>query len=74
MKGEREYVGIMIRVHCIGHAKCLAMVGLHTLTGEDHGNKFVGITKNAWCKIFFNKLDINNPIVEALKRLVTWDL
>ena len=62
-------IDIMNRVHCIGRAKCLAMVGLHTLTGEDHGNKFVGITKNAWCKIFFNKLDINDSFVEALGNL-----
>ena len=62
-------IDIMKRVHCIGREKSLAMVGLHTLSGEDHGNKFVGITKNAWCKIFFDTLDFDHPIVEAFGNL-----
>ena len=62
-------IDIMNRVRCIGREKSLAMVGLHTLSGEDHGNKFVGITKNAWCKIFFDTLDFDHPIVEAFGNL-----
>ena len=33
------------RVDVIGIRKSQAMVGLHTLTGEDHGNMYVGILK-----------------------------
>ena len=62
-------IDVVDRVRCLGHEKSLAMVGLHTLTGEDHGNKFVGITKSTWCKMFFGDLQSDDPIVEALGNL-----
>lgn len=62
-------IDIMDRVQIIGRRKSQAMVGLHTYTGEDHVNKYVGISKTAWCKIFFNTLDSDDPIVQAFCNL-----
>ena len=41
---------------------------IHLYSGEDHGNKFVGITKNTWCKLFF-ALPNESPIIDSFIKL-----
>ena len=41
------------------------------LSGEDHRNKWVGISKHGWCKLFFS-LAPESKIVDALIRLWTF--
>ena len=47
-------VDVVNRVQCLGRRKRQALIGFYTFSGEDHGNKFVGISKNSWCKLFFS--------------------
>ena len=62
-------IDIMGRVQSIGQRKSQALIGLHTFTGEDHGNKFVGITKSTWGKLFFDTLDSHDPIINSFINL-----
>ena len=61
-------IDIVARVECIWRRKSQALVGLHTFTGEDHGNKFVGITKASWCKLFFD-LNPHDSIIDSFINL-----
>ena len=62
-------IDIVGRVQSIGRRKSQALIGLHTFTGEDHGNKFVGITKSTWGKLFFDTLDSHDPIINSFINL-----
>ena len=65
-----QKIDIRDRVRCVGIRKSQALLGFHIFTGEDHGNKYVGITKQTWCKRFFNLPD-DSPIIDAFIRLGT---
>ena len=63
-------VDVVNQVQCLGRMKSQALIGLHTFSGEDHGNKFVGISKNSWCKLFFS-LPPESSIVDSFISLGT---
>ena len=63
-------VDVVNRVQCLGRMKSQALIGFHTFSGEDHGNKFVGISKNSWCKLFFS-LPPESSIVDSFISLGT---
>ena len=65
-----ENIDIRDRVWCVGERKSQALLGFHIFTGGDHGNKWVGITKQTWCKLFFNLPD-DSHIIDAFIRLGT---
>ena len=69
--GNERYpkkIDVMNRVRCLGKRKSQALLGFHLFSGEDHGNKFVGITKNTWCKLFF-ALPNGSPIIDSFIKL-----
>ena len=63
-------IDVLDRVKCVGKRKSQALIGFHAFSGEDHGNKFVGISKNHWCKLFFS-LPPENPIIDTFIQLGT---
>ena len=65
-----QKIDIRDRVRCVGIQKSRALLGFHIFTGDDHGNKYVGISKQTWCKVFFNLPD-DSPIIDAFVRLGT---
>ena len=65
-----DKIDIRDRVRCVGERKSRALLGFHIFTGDDHGNKWVGITKQTWSKLFFN-LPNDSPIIDAFIRLGT---
>ena len=61
-------IDVINRVRCLGTHKSQALIGFHVFTGDDHVHKFVGITKNTWCKLFFD-LPTNSPIIESFIKM-----
>ena len=67
-ENQTKDIEVVERVNCTGRAKSQGLIGNYNFTGSDWGGKFVGVSKNRWCKTYL-ELPSDSPIVETFSRL-----
>ena len=68
-KGKKfRKIDVVERVNSIGVRRSRGLIGLHNFTGTDWGGRFVRVSKKRWT-LEYLKLDPDDPIIDAFKRL-----
>ena len=60
---QEQYIDISVIFEDLGKLSCSALLGFHAFTGCDTVEKFTGISKEKWTKLF---LSLDEPILKAL--------